>query len=186
MRHLSFLLLVILPFLGACSVTEPFTTVEAHVLNNAQYWQRAEANSALYLRGPKAQQTLNQHLAHCVVSVRELERTAAIKRGVPGLPPRDPAYPDDGMRPGSRMIDNETPDRDGFLRSEYLEYHDFETCMASKGWERVEYLPYRTAERARGEYIDMVNMNLFGSKNRYHDDYSRDTQSNEEFGLNSD
>ena len=41
-------------------------------LEDAQYWQRKNATSALYLRGPKAQQTLHQAIANCVTEIDEL------------------------------------------------------------------------------------------------------------------
>ena len=43
-------------------------------LEDAQYWQRKNATSALYLRGPKAQQTLHKDIADCITEIDELER----------------------------------------------------------------------------------------------------------------
>ncbi len=43
--------------LSACAYTPPV---------GQAYWQRVEDNSALYMVGPKAQQTLDENIATCV------------------------------------------------------------------------------------------------------------------------
>lgn len=177
-----FVVLLLAIVLAACA-TEPYGSVEQHVINHGQYWQRAETSSALYLRGPKAQQTLNKDIARCVVEIRELERLAALQKGIPGMP-RNPAYPDDGMNPGARMVDADAPGREGFLRTEVLPYHDFETCMFANGWERVETLPYDIADRSRSDYIDQVRANLFGTRHGTHEDY--DYPDKNKFDVNND
>lgn len=58
----------------------------------------------------------------------------------------------------------ETPKRDGALRAEYLDYSDFETCMHSKGWERVQHLPYDVAERSRETYIKTIMHEKYRTK----------------------
>lgn len=121
-------------------------------LEQAQYWQRKSTSSALYLQGPKAQQLLHQDIARCVNDINELQAIGAIRKATPadtvnGKVP-DPNTPE------GKMAQWETPQRDGFLRSEMGNYYDFETCMNDKGWERVEYLPYSAADRARAEYLD--------------------------------
>ncbi len=124
-------------------------------LESAQYWQRSNATSALYLEGPKAQQGLHQDIATCTNEINELVRLGAVRRALPadtvGGQVPDPSTPE------GRMAGWESPQRDGYLRAEHSDYHDFETCMTSKGWERVEYLPYTTADRARKEYLENMN-----------------------------
>lgn len=107
---------------------------------DGHYWQRVDTSSAIYLRGPKAQQRLNMHISDCVTGVRELERLGAIQKAFPGKQKDSHAQ--------SELSEFETPDRIGFKRREFLEYHDFESCMFSKGWERVKYLPYDVADRS--------------------------------------
>ncbi len=124
-------------------------------MENAQYWQRSSATSALYLEGPKAQQGLHQDIASCTYEIDELIRIGAVRRVIPadtvnGKVP-DPSTPE------GRMAGWESPQRDGYLYAEHSDFHDFETCMGSKGWERVEYLPYTTAERSRKEYLENMN-----------------------------
>ena len=147
MRNSVLCLTASMAVLTACS-SEP-------KMEDAQYWQRSSATSALYLEGPKAQQGLHQDIATCTNEINELLRLGAIRRAIPaetvnGQVP-DPETPE------GRMAGWDSPERDGFLRAEHSDYHDFETCMMAKGWERVEYLPYTTADRARQEYLDNMN-----------------------------
>lgn len=105
------------------------------------YWQRIDASSSLYLQGPKAQQMLHDNIATCTAEIKELERLGAIRKAIPGAT--------------SGKLDSwETPTRDGYLLNEHKDFHDFETCMTTKGWERAEYLPYDDAARARKAYLD--------------------------------
>lgn len=116
----------------------------------AQYWQRADASSALYLRGPKAQQTLHQHMSQCVAEVNELHRLGSIRRAVP-------ADLNESNPHGLKNYD--TPERDGYKYAEYFDYADFETCMRHHGWERVEHLPYDRAQEARQTWTDTIRPN---------------------------
>lgn len=124
-------------------------------LKDAQYWQRANATSATYLDGKKAQQMLQRDIAHCVTDVRELERLGMIRPAIPGNRLKDGQIPDRTTPKGS-MAQWESPTRDGYLYSEFYDYHDFETCMISKGWERTQYLPYDQAETSRKDYMEAV------------------------------
>ena len=125
----------------------------SHVnLNHADYWQRQSASSAIYMDGPKAQQMLHQDIAGCVVEIRELENLDEIRRVIPAN------HYTGNTREGERTVAQrqldgwDTPERDGYLLNEHLDYHDFETCMHAKGWERAEYLPYTDADKARQDY----------------------------------
>lgn len=121
-------------------------------IEDAKFWQRNSASSALYLQGPKAQQMLHQDMASCVVEIRELENLGEIRRAIP-------ANYNSGNTIEHRTASQEeldqwdSPNRDGYLYNEHLDYHDFETCMDAKGWERVEYLPYEDADKAREDYL---------------------------------
>ncbi len=121
-------------------------------LEDAQYWQRKNSTSALYLQGPKAQQTLHQDIAACVNSINELQRVVPMRKAIPADAVNN-RVPDSNSAEG-RMAAWDTPKRDGYLRAEHSDYHDFETCMDYKGWERVAYLPYAAADRAREEYLE--------------------------------
>ena len=48
---------------------------------------------------------------------------------------------------------------------DHFEFVDFETCMRSRGWERLEYVPYDTAVRSRDNW-----RRALGRENDY--DYS--------------
>lgn len=128
---------------GACS---------HHALEDAQYWHRKDVTSALYMQGPKAQQTLHMDISECVAEINELQRIYSIRKALPA-DTYNGRVPDPNT-PEGRMAQWDTPERDGYLGLDHADYHDFETCMQAKGWERVENLSYDEADRARGEYID--------------------------------
>lgn len=108
--------------------------------DDGHYWQRTGTSSAIYLRGPKAQQTLNVDISQCVVEINELKRLGAIGDAIPADQNEDQAL--------EALSGFETPDRIGFNRREYLRYHDFEGCMYAKGWERIAYVPYDVARES--------------------------------------
>ncbi len=141
-----FAALISVTALAACANVPP----EAKVKHAGQYWQRADTTSALYQRGPKAQQMLNQDITNCVVSIRELEKLGAIRERIPADGTPDPSTPE------GHMAQWETPERKGYMYHEHLDYHDFETCMASNGWERIKHVPYKVAEEAQGVYIETI------------------------------
>lgn len=156
---LSVLALLTAGTLAACANTPS----EAELRERGQYWQRASTSSAIYLRGPKAQQMLNQDIARCVSDLKELEHLGAIREAFPASTRPDGSIPDPAT-PEGRMAQWDTPERKGPLYSEHLDYHDFEGCMASKGWERVEDLPYDVARKARGQYLDVITGRQYRSK----------------------
>ena len=147
--------------LAACAETKPYRT--AADLENAKYWQRKNSTSALYLQGPKAQQLLHKDIASCTHEIAELENLGEIRRAVP-------AHYNSGNTIEQRTASQEkldewdSPDRDGYLYNEHLDYTDFETCMTTKGWERLEFLPITAADRARKDYLDRYGKN---KKNKY-------------------
>jgi hypothetical protein len=134
----------------------PPSTAKQLELAHGQYWQRAETSSAIYQRGPKAQQMLHRDIAKCTYEVRELKRLGALRDATPADPNSLGRVPDPST-PEGRLADWDTPERDGYLYAEHADFHDFETCMLAGGWERVEYLPYDVATEARETYIDTMN-----------------------------
>lgn len=151
--------------LAACGTPAPS-------LKDAQYWQRKDTTSALYLQGPKAQQTLHQDIARCASDITELENLGAIREGTPADHTESRAVDPD--KPHGRLKIWETPKRDGYLRAEHLEYHDFETCMDYKGWERIKHVPYEVSERAKSVWLDTVegakHQSKYGHAPASHDD----------------
>ncbi len=125
---------VSLVVLGACTVRPD--------LDRADYWQRAEGSSALYLQGPKAQQQLHIDIATCTNEINEIRRLEKVRTAIPA----------DEVGAGT-LEDWDTPSRDGYLYAEHHMYHDFETCMQAKGWQRSAYLPYTEMEKANREYV---------------------------------
>lgn len=123
-------------------------------LEDAQYWQRKNATSALYLRGPKAQQTLHVDIATCVNEISEFERIAPLREAIPA--DTDNGKVPDLNTPSGSLKKWDTPKRDGAIYAEQFDYTDFEGCMTYKGWERVENLPYALADRSRQEYLNTI------------------------------
>jgi len=124
-------------------------------MEDAKFWQRSSASSALYLRGPKAQQMLHQDIARCVTEIGELENMGEMRRAFPAN--YNTGNTVTGRTPSQEDLDAyDSPQRDGYLYSEHLGYHDFETCMMAKGWQRVEYLPGEVADKARQQYLDQM------------------------------
>ncbi len=167
---------VLLFGLVACESSTPVSKYD--LLTEPHFWQRAEATSAIYQRGPKAQQMLNRDISRCVTELRELERLGAIKHATPaaivnGVVP-------DPNTPAGNMAQWDTPERDGYLRAEDLEYHDFETCMMSKGWERVEHVPYDIADEGRENYIEAVTGERYRTKHGMREEYEGDVYDDSE------
>lgn len=122
---------------------------------NAHFWQRSDATSATYMRGPKAQQQLFKDISRCTYEIRELQRLGAVRDSTPANTRPDGSIPDPTM-PEGQLESWDTPERDGYLYAEHFNYHDFETCMQFAGWERIEYLPYETADEARETYLKAI------------------------------
>lgn len=116
-------------------------------IDGGQYWQRVSTSEAVYMQGPKAQQMLNRDIGRCVTELRELERLGTIKNAIPTDLSGRVLDPDE-----NKMGKWDTPDHDGALLAEHTDYHDFEGCMLSKGWERIKSVPYKVAENARKNY----------------------------------
>lgn len=129
---------------GACSHARPDLK---EVRESGDYWSRMDDASALYLRGPKAQHMLHQDIAACVAQVKELVKLGAIRKAEP---PKDMAY-EDGLARGW-----DSPSEDGPLYTEYENFTDFETCMNSKGWRRMEYVTPAEAEKATTTFGETV------------------------------
>lgn len=121
--------------------------VNDRITQGGQYWQRVHTSSALYLRGPKAQQMLNRNIARCVTELRELERLGSVRDAIPEYA--------EGLvlsTEEAELAGWDTPERDKELFAEHSNYIDFEGCMLAKGWERIEYVPFDVAGEARENY----------------------------------
>lgn len=127
--------------------------ITKQVRERADYWQRNEAVGAQYLTGPKAQHELNKDIASCVAEVRELVRLGSIREATP---PQGVAL-QPGMREGWTSVT-----RDGPLYKEYTDFQDFDGCMVSKGWERVDYVRPVAANAAAGNFVTTILGRPFG------------------------
>ncbi|MGB0718877.1 MAG: hypothetical protein ACPGRX_00270 [Bdellovibrionales bacterium] len=132
-------------------------------LDQSQYWQRIAVSETTYMRGPKAQQILNQDIARCVTELRELERLGQIKNAIPTDFSGRVIDPD-----ALELAGYEAPDRNQYLYSENTEYTDFYGCMGHKGWERTTSVPFDAAKRAEDNFyknhIDYKYNSRFGDK----------------------
>ncbi len=154
MKKFSFILTSTLSAAVLASCT-PNVPTEKLIEANGQYWQRIDVASALYLRGPKAQQTLNEDIARCVTDINTLARVGAIKEGFPADRLPNGRIPDE-YTPEGQLARWNTPKKDGNKYYEHLQYHDFEGCMTFKGWERIKYVPYGVSEEAKNVYYEVM------------------------------
>ena len=149
--------------LAACSSTP----TQSQLMNDAQYWQRTSTSEAIFQRGPKAQQMLNRDIARCVTELRELDRLGFLRTNIPGN--NTAAGAPDPNTPEGSLAQWETPQRDGYMYAEHSDYHDFETCMMAKGWERLEHMPYDVGQESRRDYIDAINQQAHRQKTGQHE-----------------
>lgn len=138
---------------GSASSVGKISAEEKAVRQNSDYWQRADSVSAQYMTGPKAQHQLNMDIAACVAEVKELVRLGSIRKAEP---PKDLAM-EPGLRAGWY-----SPTRDGPLYTEYTDFQDFDGCMKSKGWERVDFVKPIAARRASRNYVTTILGHPFG------------------------
>lgn len=147
--------------------------VNEAIEERGQYWQRVHTSSALYLRGPKAQQMLNRDIARCVVELRELERLGAVRDAIPEYAEGVVLNSDEAELHGIDF-----PERDKDLYAEHSDYIDFEGCMLANGWERIKYVPYDTAIQARETFkkTHSSTRDAYKPQKKYHsgkkDDFS--------------
>jgi len=141
---------------------------DKQIREKADYWQRNDGVSALYLTGPKAQQQLNMDIAACVAEVKELVRLGSIRKAEP---PKDLAL-EPGLKRGW-----DSPTRDGPLYTEYTDFQDFDGCMKSKGWDHMDYVHPAEADAAVTNYTTTILGHPLGwtaptSSGSYDDDFN--------------
>ncbi len=153
-----------------------FAGVNDEIADKGQYWQRVHAASALYLRGPKAQQMLNRDIARCVTELRELERLGAVRDAIPEYVDGIVLSPEE-----ARLAGWDTPERDRELYAEHSDYIDFEGCMLASGWERIKYVPFDVLAQSEENYKrthtkyrkDAKNIKLYEKKRSDYDNLNR-------------
>jgi hypothetical protein len=116
------------------------------------YWQRVEDNSALYLTGPKAQQELEENITWCVHAIDEMVEMDALRKTMP--PETHSAY-HRALDASGDLAYYDTPSHYRDLKVAHSDFHDFESCMRNKGWERVVYTRYQAAANARNTYREV-------------------------------
>lgn len=120
----------------------------------SDYWERIDTTSSLYLRGTKAQQRLHQDVSRCIVEIRDQEEVVPLRESIPadnrGGNPADPTQVQ------GHLDQWDTPLREGDLRYEHLDYHDFETCMQNAGWKRVDFVTPKVSENAENVFIETL------------------------------
>jgi hypothetical protein len=157
--HKFLLITAAIATLGACEGTKQ-TSFE----QEADFWERRDGVSMLYLRGPKAQTQLHQDIATCVNEVKELSRLGTINN----------ARPPAGIRMNQGLAEKwQSPERNGALRTEYAPFTDFESCMSYNGWKRVSYVRPEQVYTAKSTYDTVIL-----GKSRQDDDYDRSKDKN--------
>lgn len=157
MKQLVFILCAALLLTG-CSSNKSTSAIgitkeEKRVRASGDYWQRSDDVSALYMTGPKAQHLLNKDIAACVAETRELVRLGSIGQAqAPSGVGMDPS-----MRQGWQ-----SPTRDGPLYTEYTDFQDFDGCMKTKGWSRVDYVRPGIAQGAARNFTTTVLGHPYG------------------------
>lgn len=136
--------------LSACAVQTPVAQA---------YWQRVEDNSALWMTGPKAQQQLDQDIAGCVREVDELVELGALRETTP--PDTHSEY-HRALKASGDLAFYDTPTRLGNHKVSHTDYHDFESCMRVRGWERVRFMRYDTARQAQKTYKETQELRVWG------------------------
>lgn len=116
------------------------------------YWQRVEDGSALYMTGLKAQQQLEENIASCVREVDELVELDALRKT---LPPDTHSEYHRALKQSGDLAYYDTPTRLGDKKVAHTDFHDFESCMRSKGWERVKVMRYQTIQKSRNTYKEV-------------------------------
>lgn len=115
------------------------------------YWQRVEDDSALYMTGPKAQQRLDDDIALCVHEVDELVELDAMRET---MPPDTHSDYHKSLKASGDLAYYDTPTRYGDKKVSHSDFHDYESCMRSKGWERVRYVRYQTLAKSNKTYTE--------------------------------
>ena len=123
------------------------------------YWQRVEDNSALYMTGPKAQQTLDENIAGCVREVDELVELGALRET---MPPDTHSEYHRSLQASGDLDYYDSPTRHGEKMVSHSEFHDFDSCMRHMGWERVKYLRYQVARQSQDTYQQTTDLRLWG------------------------
>lgn len=113
------------------------------------YWQRVDGESALYMTGPKAQQILDQDISRCVVEIDELVKLNAVRET---MPPETHNEYREALDLSGDLNYFDTPKKYGALKVAHSDYHDFDSCMRFKGWERTKYIQYDVELDARKNY----------------------------------
>lgn len=123
------------------------------------YWSRVEDNSALWMTGPKAQQTLDENIASCVRQVDELVELGALRETTP--PDTHSEY-HRALRASGDLDYYDTPTRYGEHRVSHKDFHDFDSCMRYMGWERVTFVRYSVAKQAKDTDNDLQAIRMYG------------------------
>ncbi|MAS87951.1 MAG: hypothetical protein CMH30_08275 [Micavibrio sp.] len=118
-----------------------------------EFWQRTDASSSIYLRGPKAQHTLNHDIANCVVEVREIERLGSLRNATP---PNTTTPRSDSASLSGQTAGYDTPQYDSSTYAAYFDYQDMEGCMNYKGWQRVRYVPADVERESKRTFMDAI------------------------------
>lgn len=123
------------------------------------YWSRVEDNSALWMTGPKAQQTLDENIASCVRQVDELVELGALRET---MPPDTHSEYHRSLKASGDLDYYDTPTRYGNHMVAHKDFHDFDSCMRYMGWERTNFVRYHVAKQAKETDNDLQAIRRWG------------------------
>lgn len=156
----TILLLTAVIIISGCTVK--------HKPTGEDYWQRIEDASALYLTGPKAQQILEQNIAGCVREIDELVYLEAVREDTPPETRNEYLRALDAAEPTAHW---DSPSHLRDLRIDHTDFHDFDSCMNFKGWERVAYVRYPASQKAQRVKTELQAVRRYGPGGQ--DEYER-------------
>lgn len=147
----SLLLLTTMLAVSGCTIK--------HKPTGEDYWQRIDSASALYLTGPKAQQILEQDIAGCVREIDELVRLEAVREDTPPETRTEYLKALEAARDDAHW---DSPSHLRDLRVDHRDFHDFDSCMKFKGWERVAYVRYPASQEAQRVKNELQGVRRYG------------------------
>ncbi|MDB5478274.1 MAG: putative lipoprotein [Alphaproteobacteria bacterium] len=125
------------------------------------YWQKSDPNTAIYLTGVKAQQTLEQDISECVHEIIELSKLSDVRGKVPETFQTLGSYDQkEATEAMARLPHWDVPEYILDLRVDHTEFHDFDGCMAYRGWKRVKYVGPEAEFRSKEIYDDTANYSV--------------------------
>lgn len=102
---------------------------------------------------------LDQSIARCVREIDELVELEALRET---LPPDTHSEYHRSLKASGDLDYFDSPVRHGSKKVAHSDFHDFESCMRYKGWERVRFVRYQTQQTSRKTYKSTQQIRKYG------------------------